>query len=181
MAYEFYMTVEGAKQGKFPGTSVSKGQQGTMPGLRWLSQVKSPRDVATGQASGKRQHQPMLVVMETGQSSPLFLQACCTNEVLKTVTLNFVRTDQKTGQEIVYYAVKLTDASVVSVKQSSGFGFDDPNSTSGGAKHSGKYDVPELDEIEFTFQTIEWEYKGGGGKGGNTIAADSWNVGSAKG
>src|SRR5688572_20052489 len=107
MAYEFYMTVEGAKQGKFPGTTAtgttpgkSKGGAGgagganNIVGLRWVSHVKSPRDLATGQASGKRQHQPMLVVTEIGQASPLFLQACCTNEVLKNVTLNFIRTDQ---------------------------------------------------------------------------------------
>ena len=179
MAYEFYMQVEGQKQGKFPGTSSGKGANDIL-GLRWVSQVKSPRDVATGQASGKRQHSPMLVVTETGQTSPLFLQACCSNEILKNVTLNFIKVDQKTGQEIIYYTVKLTNATVSSVRQTSGYG---PEGTviDGGAKHSSAHDTPELDEIEFTFQTIEWEYTGGGGKGGNTIATDSWYSGGAKG
>ena len=172
MAYEFYMQVEGTKQGKFPGPGRSKGGSNDIPGLRWISEVKSPRDLATGQVSGKRQHSPMVVVTETGQVSPLFLQACCTNEMLKNVTLNFLKTDPKTGQEVIYYTVKLTNATIASVRQTSGFDLDD--TAAGGAKHNSTYDTAELDEIQFTFQSIEWEYKGGPS---NTMASDSWNIG----
>jgi type VI secretion system Hcp family effector len=178
MAYEFYMTVEGVKQGKFPGTSQQKSKSGggEIPGLRWIHEIKSPRDVATGQSSGKRQHNPMRVVIETGKVSPLFLQALCNNETLKNVTLNFVKTDQKTGAEYNYYSVKLTNASIASIKQTSGFGLDVSNSSS--SKYGSSQDTSELDEIEFSYQTIEWEYKGGDG---NTAASDSPYGGGSKG
>ena len=157
MALSFYMTVESSKQ-KFPGTCLQTGHTHEMIGHAWSYGVKSPRDPATGQATGKRQHGPVKVVTPTSKNSPLFMQAAATNEKLKSVVLNFW-TPSKSGMDVNFFTIRLTNASILSAKL---FGqlVLDPSLV--------KY--PELDEIEFTFETISWEYKGADG---GTLASDS--------
>jgi len=51
-------------------------------------EVKSPRDVATGQASGKRMHKPFIITKEWGASSPqLKVVVSKTRELTGHVTL----------------------------------------------------------------------------------------------
>jgi type VI secretion system secreted protein Hcp len=69
------------------------------------------RDAASGLPTGKRQHKPVVITHELGGSSPQFLNALATNEVLDEVVINFFRME-RTGQEVNYYTVKLTDANV---------------------------------------------------------------------
>jgi type VI secretion system secreted protein Hcp len=76
----FSMTIEGTRQGVFPG---AKG--GAIAGLRFSYAAMSPRDAASGQASGKRQHSPIVVTKMVGAASPQIFQALTTNEVLKSV------------------------------------------------------------------------------------------------
>jgi type VI secretion system secreted protein Hcp len=49
--------------------------------------VKSPRDLATGQASGRRQHTPICVFKPSSVSSPQWFTAVTTNERFTTVTM----------------------------------------------------------------------------------------------
>ncbi|MDQ6887257.1 MAG: type VI secretion system tube protein Hcp [Gemmatimonadota bacterium] len=50
-------------------------------------EVASPRDVASGMASGKRQHKPVTLTAELGDWSVKLYQAHETNEVIKTVAI----------------------------------------------------------------------------------------------
>src|SRR5690349_8803895 len=52
-----YVTIEGAKQGKFKGSSHIKGREDAIEISSYRLAASAPRDVATGQASGKRQFQ----------------------------------------------------------------------------------------------------------------------------
>jgi type VI secretion system Hcp family effector len=70
-----------------------------------------------------------------GGSSPEFLAAASTNETLTSVVINFYRTD-RTGREVNYYRVTLTDAGVVEVRQ-----------------YNGGTDV--LEDDSFTFRKVE--------------------------
>ena len=157
MAYQFYVTIIGAKQGQFKGEGTGKSHKGKIPAVGFLYEVKSPRDIATGQASGKRQHNPVRITKEWGASSPQIFQALVTNEVLKSVLCEFVRADPK-GQEEVYYTIKLTNASVSDLKQ-----YLDETQTAG--DYAGK----ALEDVSFTFQKIEEE-----DKIANRAASDSW-------
>jgi type VI secretion system secreted protein Hcp len=121
--------------------------------------VQSPRDIATGQASGKRQHNPIAIVKEWGASSPQLFQACATNEVLKTVSLEFIKTDAA-GKEAVYHTIKLTNATISKIEQY----------TEEVAKHEESADTHELEKVSFTFQKIEME-----NKIGKTSALDDWH------
>lgn len=78
-AQNYYMKIEGTKQGAFKGQVSRKG--GAWIRLLSYSQgMQSPRDVATGQASGKRQHKPVVVRKEVDGSSQEILRAVQTNE-----------------------------------------------------------------------------------------------------
>ena len=95
MAYEFYVTVEATKQGRLKGESTRERKGDRLSGISFHYSVGSPRDAASGQASGKRQHQPVSFVKEWGAASPQLFQAAVTNEVLKSVLFEFVRTNEQ--------------------------------------------------------------------------------------
>lgn len=159
MAYEFYVTVEGTKQGKFKGESPRDLHKAKFGAIGFQYEVASPRDLASGQASGKRQHKPIVVTKEWGASSPQIFQAITTNEVLKSVLFEFYRTTADGAEEIAY-TIKLTNATVSNLKQ-----YSDQK-----AKHESSSDVHELEDVSFTFQKIDVE-----SKLGKTAASDDWH------
>jgi type VI secretion system secreted protein Hcp len=74
--------------------------------------IVSPRDAGSGQATGKRQYQPIRIVKRIDASTPLLFQACATNEVLPAVQIHF---HPPTGEPL---EIKLDDASCTSVSDS---------------------------------------------------------------
>jgi type VI secretion system secreted protein Hcp len=160
MAVKIYASFKGVKQGDFKGESTQKSHEGTIPGVAFSYGVIVPRDTTTGQASGKRQHQPVVFTKEWGASSPQFYTAAYTNEVLSAVAFNFYITGP-TGIQQLDHTVKLTNATIVSVKQS----------TSLPQQGGPVIDSRELEEISLTFQKIEITSIPGG-----TTATDTWNV-----
>jgi type VI secretion system secreted protein Hcp len=163
MAYEFYVTIEATKQGALKGESVREAHKDKLAGLSYSHTITSPRDIATGQASGKRQHGPVTITKEWGASSPQLFQALVTNEVLKSVFFEFIHTTPD-GAEEVYHTVKLANATVSQIRQVTGSG-----ESSSSAKTSATYDTHELEEVSFTYQRIEVE-----NKPGQTSAEDDW-------
>jgi type VI secretion system secreted protein Hcp len=155
MADAFYVSIVGRKQGKFHGEG---SRQGKIEGLAFHYEVTSPRDAASGQASGKRQHSPVTFVKQWGASSPQLLEAAVSNEVLNTVLFEFIETNPN-GEEVVFHTLKLTNASVASIKQ-------DVKAVAGGK------DLQDLEEVSFVFQSIEME-----NQDGKTMAADDWRSG----
>jgi len=123
------LTIEGTKQGVFPG---AKG--GAIAGLRFSYAVTSPRDVATGQARGRRQHSAVVVTKMVGTASPQIFQAMTSNEPLKSVVVDLP------GAEGIGYTIKLTNASVGEIKQYT-------------EVLNGRATV--LEDVSFTFQRIE--------------------------
>lgn len=131
------MKVTGSKQGVFKGDDVTLDRRGV--GLIVLSgyqfELVSPRDAASGQATGKRQYKPLTITHELGGSSPQFLAAASTNENLSSVVINFYRSDPS-GKDVNYYRVTLTNASISDVRQ-----------------YTGNSSV--LEDVSFTFQKVE--------------------------
>jgi type VI secretion system secreted protein Hcp len=89
--------------------------------------------------SGKRQHQPIIFTKEWGAASPQLFQAAATNEILKNVAFDFHQGGNGKPAEI-FYTIKLTNASIVSIRQ-----YED----------HGKY----LEDIALTFAKIEVEHR----------------------
>ena len=158
MAHQFYVKCKGKKQGQFKGEGIRDAWlKEWQEGHKIEFSVSSPRDISTGQASGKRQYKPITFVKEWGASSPQYLQACANNEVCD-LEFNFVHTTGE-GQEEVYYVIKLTNATISSVKQF----------TEVDARSETNADTYEKDEISVTFQKIEHEHKIG-----KTMFVDDW-------
>jgi type VI secretion system secreted protein Hcp len=169
MAYEFYVTIEGTKQGKFKGESPRKEQSQKIAGLGFQYEVISPRDAATGRSSGQRRHQPITIVKEWGAATPQLFQALVSNEQLKSVAFEFFQTDNATGKEAVYFKIHLTNAFVSAIKQFSGAAAGGEGASS--SKHSSSQDAKELEAVSFTFEKIELEHVTG-----KTSASDDWQA-----
>jgi type VI secretion system secreted protein Hcp len=97
-------------------------------------EIVSPRDAASGQATGKRQHKPITITKEIDKSTPLLQRAIYTNETLTSVLIGLLSPAGK-----VMATVKLTNASVSDVT------------------HHGNTET-----ISFTYQKITWTYVDGG-------------------
>jgi type VI secretion system Hcp family effector len=73
----------------------------------WLrSKQSGVGERASGQATGKRQHKPFIIVKQFDKATPLLLNALVNNENLTTVTFTLLRG----GQPVA--TVKLTNASI---------------------------------------------------------------------
>lgn len=103
-----YVAIKGTKQGQFKGEAPQPNLVDKIMAHKFLYEVSSPRDIASGQASGKRQHKPMVIVKEWGAASPQLFQALVTNELLPEVLVDFVGVDQRTGQEMLTHRIRLT-------------------------------------------------------------------------
>lgn len=138
-----FVTIDGTKQGRFKAEG---GPQfgDRIPILRFSYEVDSPRDVATGQASGKRQHKPVSITKDWSAASPQMYQAVTTNELLKSVLIEFFRTNQTTGQEEIAATIRLTNATISKYRSAV------TDSTSGDGP-AGRL----VDQIDLTFQKIE--------------------------
>jgi type VI secretion system Hcp family effector len=115
------MKVTGRIQGVFKGDDNPTGKvvAGTITVTGYQFEVSSPRDPASGLATGKRTYKPLVATHVLGGSSPEFLAAAVTDEDLTSVVINFYRT-AKDGKEVNYYRVTLTDAFVSDVRQFTG-------------------------------------------------------------
>jgi len=140
-AVQIFIAVEGTKQGKFKGESTAKPFKDQSRVLKFSYGLVSPRSLATGQPSGKRQHKPVVITKEPGAASPQFFTALVTNEVLKPVVIQFLRGNVNTGINEVQQTITLTNPSISDFRQYVG---DD-----------GRW----LEDVAFVFQQIQIENK----------------------
>jgi type VI secretion system secreted protein Hcp len=161
-ASSFDVTIEGTKQGRFKGERGRGGDK--IAGLAFHYDVKSPRDMATGMASGKRQHGAITFTKAIDSSSPQIFQALIGNEPLKSVLFEF-RSTNANGEEQVVYQITLTNATISEVEQYAG--------TTGQliaeGQHSSASDTSPLEDVSLGFQKIEVQ-----SQVGKTMAADDW-------
>jgi type VI secretion system secreted protein Hcp len=165
MAYQFWVSIEGVKTGFFKGgTAPIQGKEGEeaskskkavvrtanpsrIVGYEFLYALTAPRDQVTGQPTGKRRHEPITFVKRWDAASPQLFNAAATNENLKSVLFEFVRSSSKTGQEEIFYTIKLTNAKIAEFRQYIG---DVKNS-----QYDSTAASLELENISFVFQKIE--------------------------
>ena len=142
-ARNFYISVDGIKQGVFKADS----QKSKIQGLAISYEVKP------GQPGRGHSHS-MVITKDAGSSSPQFFAALFTNELLRTVTIEFYRLSA-TGTEEIYQTIKLTNATVSHMKQYTRQG-DQP-----------KTQTPLVEDITLAFQHVEIT-----SQPGKTTAAD---------
>ena len=113
--------------------------------------IEAPRDPSSGFASPNPKHKAVLLRKLVDSTSPLFAKALTTAERLETVTFRFVSTAHTAGASPPIYFVRLTSASVASIKQ---YYFSAP---------SGMYVGWQLmEELAFYYLQIEWGFNDNG-------------------
>jgi len=126
-----YVSIE-SREGRLEGDT--RGSK--LEGLRISYGITVPHNMAMGGKSSESiQHEPLTITMPVGAATPQLFQALFTNEVLKQVVIEFVRSTPGGGKEI-YYTMKLDQAMLSSIHQ-----------FSEGSRL--------LEDISFTFQRIE--------------------------
>jgi type VI secretion system secreted protein Hcp len=148
MALNAYLTLKGQKQGNINGSVTQKGRENSILIHSFDNEILSPRDPASGLATGKRQHLPLVIVKEVDQSSPKLWTALVSNETLITWELRFwVPGVPVTAGEKQIYTVILTNASIASMHE---FMKDD--------QVPSQATLPLQEQISFTYQKIEWTW-----------------------
>jgi type VI secretion system secreted protein Hcp len=136
----YYLKVVGQKQGWIKGGCMQKGKEYLIDLQSWSWGCSSPRDAATGQATGKRQHRPINFNMTLCKASPLLAAALVNNENLTEVVLTCMKPDGTTGAMSMNYKISLVNASMASMD---------------GAGNEGSL---AMESISMTYQKITWEY-----------------------
>lgn len=146
----------GQQQGLIKGSSTIKGREGTYSITALSHGITSPRDAASGQATGRRQHKPLTFTMGVDRSTPQFIRALTTNEGLTACTFNFWRPAKGAGGQAVeknYFRVQLGDARVVDYSL------------------SGRPGGADVVTFALTYSKISWNWTDGG-----ITAEDDWET-----
>ena len=142
VATEFFLVIAGIK-----GPSTVKGHQGSFPVTAYNFGFTSPRDAASGQATGPIQASVIDLTTPSSVASPLLVSALVTNAPLKSVTIVGVGG----AQRAVIETITLTRAALTGFHQAA---------TGGGAL---------VDELRFDYQKIEYR------AGANVVAWSAVN------
>ena len=142
------MAVEGNIQGKFkPDSDFNSKFSDKIEVLGFVFEVSSPRDLATGMASGKKTYHPIVLWKKLGESSPQFYQAVIRNEAIKKITIEYHRPDPSSGNaKVLAYTIVLENAAFSSFKQVMG--------PLAGEKFDGTTNDMVYDEIKISFEKI---------------------------
>ncbi|MEZ4298277.1 MAG: Hcp family type VI secretion system effector [Polyangiaceae bacterium] len=159
MALGGYLTLTGTTQGPILGSVTQKGREGSIEVVSFFHEIVAPRDPASGRPTGKRMHKPFSITKPTDRSSPLLYSVLTNNENLKEVVLKLYR-PSPTGMERHAFTVRLQNATISGI-QLRMLNVRNPRHTR----------MPELEEVSFAYQRIEWTWVDGG-----ITADDDWEI-----
>jgi type VI secretion system secreted protein Hcp len=157
VALTAYLKLSGTRTGTVQGSVTQKGREGKIAVNAVSHEIVSPRDPASGQATGKRQHQPLSITKELDRASVPMRSMLVNNEACKEWELQFWRS-LPTGAEAAYLTIRLTNAAIAAIDMEM------PNNT--------RPDTMKLETFEvvtFVYQKIEWTWTDGG-----LMAMDDW-------
>ncbi|MBI5499067.1 MAG: type VI secretion system tube protein Hcp [Deltaproteobacteria bacterium] len=115
MALNATLKLKGAKQGEIRGSVTQKGRENTILVLGVDHTMLATLDARSGMFSGTNRHQPLVILKELDQATPLLHNALTDGETLSEFTLRFYR-PSATGAEENFYTVTLLDARIVSIR-----------------------------------------------------------------
>ena len=144
-AETIFMSVTAQAQGVLRGDAGKAAPEGKMSALGFRYQVLTAVDTATGRATGRRQHKPVVITKLWSAASPQLFQALVNNENLPEVVIDFVAPDAN-GMIVLMHRVRLVNAKVVDIAHST----EVPSGTL-------KVLPRQIEDVSFTFQRIELE------------------------
>jgi type VI secretion system secreted protein Hcp len=168
MALNAYLKLKGHKQGDIKGSVTQKGREGKILVIAAAHEITSPRDAASGLATGKRMHRPFVITKEIDAASPLLYTMLSTSELSAEWELQFwaasTTSTAGSGAEVQRYTVRLTDASISNIR------FCMPNTRDPDLKRYAEYE-----EVSFSYAKIEWLWVPKG-----LVASDSWGAATTR-
>jgi type VI secretion system secreted protein Hcp len=155
-----HLKVKLKKQGEVEGESKIKTleRDKTIECIAYEGGVSIPYDVNSASPSGRRQYTPIKITKEIDQATPLFLNACASNEQIETAIFKFYR-PAKTGDEELFFTVEIKGGYVTSSRQ-----------IVHDVMNQEYHHYKPIEEVTFTFQSITWKNL----VGKKTEATDSW-------
>ncbi|MCP3869544.1 MAG: Hcp family type VI secretion system effector [Gammaproteobacteria bacterium] len=163
-----YMSVQGTTQGNITagantmdsmGNRYQEGHEDEVTVQAFKHQIIIPRDPQSGQPSGQRVHQPLVITKIFDKTSPLLYAALTSGERLSEVVIKWYRTSMAGTQEH-YYTHKLEDAMIVDMSGHS------PNAQDPAMEH-----FSHMEDVSFTYRQITWTHEIGGTEG-----SDDWRA-----
>lgn len=159
MALPAYMRLTGETQGEMKGSVTQAGREDSIMVIGWNHGIKSPRDVGSGQATGKRQHLALTITKELDKSTPLLMNVMVNNENVTAWELRCWRPSAQ-GVEEQHYTVELVNATVSEIR-----------TESLNSKYPENLPHKEREHVSFTYQKIIWTWEDGG-----ISAEDDWET-----
>lgn len=163
-----YMSVEGVNQGlitagAFTAESVGniwqEEHQDEVLVNAFQHSIIVPRDPQSGQPSGQRVHNPVIITKIYDKSSPLLYHALASGERLKKVEIKWYRTAIE-GKQEHYFTHLLEDAVIVDISAEM------PNCQDPGLAH-----FTHLEKVAMTYRRIVWTHEVAG-----TSGDDDWRA-----
>ncbi len=164
-----YMSIEGSTQGKITegattpesiGNIYQNGHENEAMVKAFTHNINIPRNTTTGQPTGQRTHNPLIVTKLIDKSSPLLYNALTNGETLTKVELKFYRTSYA-GKPEHFYSMVLEDAVITNMDAE----MESQENTAAGQ-------VLPLEKVSFSYRKIEWRHETASTSGG-----DDWRVG----
>jgi type VI secretion system secreted protein Hcp len=164
-----FMSIEGSTQGKITegaftpasvGNIYQNGHENEIMVKAFHHNINIPRNTTTGQPTGQRTHNPMVVTKIFDKSSPLLFNALTKGETLKTVELKWYRTSYA-GKPEHYFSMVLEDAIIVDIE-----------SYMESQEVASSNQVSPLEKISFSYRKISWRHETA-----STSGEDDWRVG----
>jgi len=163
MALNAFLKLIASNLGDIKGGTLQKGREGWIEVIAFSHEVLSPRDPATGQATGRRQHKPLTITKELDKSSPLLMQLLISNESIKNFELRFWTPKNAarvgaSGAEYNHLTLKLQNAFIIDIK-----------TTMLNNKNPELLKYKEFEDVSFVYENIEWVWNETG-----VTTVDNW-------
>ncbi len=106
------LSIEGI--GAVKGDATAAGREGSIEIYGFSHEVISPRDAASGQSSGRRTFEPILIRKRVDKSSPILARAFREKLKITMLTLDVPDPAASSGEE-VYFTIQFENAKITSI------------------------------------------------------------------
>ena len=157
MAAAAWLSLKGETVGDIKSASGVEGLDEYIRVINAEHLIESPRDIATGRATGRRRHLPLRLVAAINKETPIIAQSLCNNENITEFRIRWTAPNP-TGDMVHVATTELVNARIVNIRILNHFTLEDR-----WKKYPGVY------EMEVVYQRITWTWEEGG-----ISAYDDW-------
>jgi len=164
-----YMSVEGVTQGNITegattaesvGNIYQSGHENETMIKAFTHNITIARNATTGQPTGQRTHNPLVITKMIDKSSPLLYNALVHGETMKKVELKWYRTSYA-GKLEHFYTMELEDAVITDITASME-----------SQENTGSAQVVPVEVVSFSYRKVTWRHETA-----STSGSDDWRLG----